>query len=135
MTALRVRITGTSEAHAELNRDPDEVRNETMSLASESGSGMLWVERVTVATQPRMDRAALLKRDDPLGEVARIVTEIRKHPAQLAEWNPVVELEKKLPAEVAEGPDPLQLDAATLSAAMDEAEALLFARLSAMEQA
>ena len=135
VTALRARITGTSEAHAELNRDPDEVRNETMSLASESGSGMLWVERVTVATQPRMDRAALLKRDDPLGEVARIVTEIRKHPAQLAEWNPVVELEKKLPAEVAEGPDPLQLDAATLSAAMDEAEALLFARLSAMEQA
>src|SRR5437764_6763965 len=50
VTALRVRITGTSEAHAELNRDPDEVRNETMSLASESGSGMLWVERVTVAT-------------------------------------------------------------------------------------
>lgn len=135
VTALRVRITGTSEAHAELNRDPDEVRNQTMSLAGEYGSGLLWVERVTVATQPRVDRAALLKRDDPLGEVARIVAEIRKNPVQVAEWSPVVELGKKLPADVGEGADPLQLDVSTLSAAMEEAEALLFARLSAMEQA
>ena len=95
---------------------------------------MLWVERVTVATQPHVNRAALLKRDDPLGEVARIVAEIRANPAQLAAWSPVMELEKKLPAEVAEGADPLQLDVSTLSAAMEEAEALLFARLSALEQ-
>jgi hypothetical protein len=130
-----VRIVGSSEAHAELNRDPDEVRNQTMSLASECGDGLLWVERVSVATQPVVDRAALLRRDDPLGEVARIVAEIRKDPSQLTEWSSVVELEKKLPAEVAESGDSLCLDAATLNAAMEEAEALLFARLSAAEPA
>jgi DNA repair exonuclease SbcCD nuclease subunit len=135
VTALRVRIVGSSEAHAELNRDPDEVRNQTMSLASECGDGLLWVERVSVATQPVVDRAALLRRDDPLGEVARIVAEIRKDPSQLTEWSSVVELEKKLPAEVAEAGDPLSLDAATLNAAMEEAEALLFARLSVAEPA
>lgn len=134
VTALRVRIAGTSEAHAELNRDPEEVRNQTMSLASEYGNGLLWVERVMVATRPRVDPTALLRRDDPLGEVARIAAEIRSNPAQLVEWSPVLELEKKLPAEISAGTDPLQLDVATLSEAMEEAEALLFARLSAMEQ-
>ena len=71
VTALRVRIAGSSEAHAELNRDPEVVRNEVMSLASEFGNGLLWIERVQVATAARIDRQALLTRDDPVGEVMR----------------------------------------------------------------
>jgi exonuclease SbcD len=133
VTALRVRITGSSEAHAELNRDPDSVRNEVMSLAAEYGNGLLWVERVQVATLPLVDREALLKRDDPIGEVARIVAELRRDTSRVAEWESIVELQKKLPAELAEGPDPLRIDASALSVALEEAEGLLLARLAAME--
>lgn len=132
VTALRVRITGSSEAHAELSRNPDEVRNQTMSLASEYGNGLLWVERVTVATQRRVDRAALLKRDDPIGEVARIVAELRQNPASLAGWNVIAELEKKLPGDL-DAAEPISLDAAAVSVALEEAEGLLLARLSALE--
>ena len=73
MTALRVRIVGVTDAHSELNRDAEQIRNEAISIASECGDGLFWVERVQVATQPRWDREELLKRDDPIGEVARIL--------------------------------------------------------------
>ena len=68
VTALRVRIAGSSEAHCDLNRDPEVVRHEVMSLASEFGNGLLWIERVQVGTAPRIDRQALLTRDYPVGE-------------------------------------------------------------------
>ena len=80
---------------------------------------IVWLACPMAADDKKLDRGA----------------EIRKDPSQLTEWSSVVELEKKLPAEVAEGADPLRLDAATLNAAMEEAEALLFARLSVAEPA
>jgi hypothetical protein len=126
-------VSASREVHAELNRDPDSVRNEVMSLAAEYGNGLLWVERVQVATLPLVDREALLKRDDPIGEVARIVAELRRDTSRVAEWESIVELQKKLPAELAEGPDPLRIDASALSVALEEAEGLLLARLAAME--
>ena len=65
---------------------------------------------MNVATTPKLDRAALLKRDDPIGEVLRIVAELQQHPACLAEWESIIELQKKLPSELAAGPEPLKLD-------------------------
>lgn len=133
LTALRVRIAGGTDANNELNRDPEQIRNEVISIANECGNGLLWIERVNVATTPKLDRAALLKRDDPIGEVLRIVAELRQHPACLAEWESIIELQKKLPSELAAGPEPLKLDPATLSTAIEEAEGLLLARLSSVE--
>ena len=133
VTALRLRIVGTTDAHAELNRDPEQVRNEAISIANECGSGLLWVERVQVATLPCLDREALLKREDPIGEIVRIVAALRQDIASVANCNAVAELQKKLPSDVAEGAEPVKLDALTLSTALEEAEALLLARLSALE--
>jgi exonuclease SbcD len=133
VTALRLRIVGATDAHPELNRDPEQVRNEAISIANECGNGLLWVERVQVATLPRLNREALLKRDDPIGEVVRIVAGLRYDPASVTAWDAVAELQKKLPSEIAEGADPVKLDVATLSTAIEEAEGLLLARLSASE--
>lgn len=133
VTALRLRILGTTDAHTELNRDPEQVRNEAISIANECGNGLLWVERVQVATLPIIDREALLKRDDPIGEVARIVAGLRRDPTSVTAWDTIAELQKKLPSEIGEGADPLKLDVATLSTAVEEAEGLLLARLSASE--
>jgi exonuclease SbcD len=133
ITALRVRIAGGTDANNELNRDPEQVRNEVISIANECGNGLLWIERVKVETTPKLDRAALLKRDDPIGEVLRIVAHLRQNPACLAEWESVIELQKKLPSELAGGPEPLRLDPAALSSAIEEAEGLLLARLSVVE--
>jgi DNA repair exonuclease SbcCD nuclease subunit len=133
VTALRLTILGTTDAHTELNRDPEQVRNEAISIANECGNGLLWVERVQVATLPRLDREALLTRDDPIGEVVRIVAGLRHEPTRVAAWDEIAELQKKLPSEIVEGVDLLKLDFATLSAAIEEAEGLLLARLSGSE--
>lgn len=133
VTALRLRITGSTDADAELSRNPEQVRAEAISVANEFSSGLLWIERVQIGTVPKVDRKALLQRDDPIGEVARIAADLRRDPASLANWNVIAELEKKLPGEVVEGAEPIALDSAAMSAALEEAEGLLLARLSAME--
>ena len=62
-----------------------------------------------------LDREALLKRDDPIGEVARIVAGLRHDRSKCQRtWGSIVELQKKLPSEIGEGADPLKLDVATL---------------------
>jgi exonuclease SbcD len=133
VTALRLRIVGATNAHAELNRDAEQVRNEAISIGNECGNGLIWIERVQVATQPRWDRDQLLKRDDPIGEVARIVAALRQDVASVATWGSIMELQNKLPAELAEGAEPIKLDTATLSTAIEEAEGLLLARLLSSE--
>lgn len=132
ISAVRLLITGQTDAHAELNRDPDDVRSGAISVANE-WSGLLWIERVRVATTPRLDRHAVARRDDPIGEVLRILDGLRSDPATIASLSVVEELRKKLPSEIAEGAEPITLDAATLGLALEEAEGLLLARLSALE--
>jgi len=133
VTAVRLKISGATDAHAELNRDPDQVRNETISVANECGNGLLWIERVQVATLPRFDRASLLMRDDPVGEIVRIVATLRSNPAGFDDFTSIQELRKKLPSDIAEGAEPITLDVPAMTAALDEAEGLLLARLSVVE--
>jgi DNA repair exonuclease SbcCD nuclease subunit len=133
VTAVRLKISGETDAHAELNRDLDQVRNETISVANECGNGLLWIERVQVATLPRFDRASLLTRDDPVGEIVRIIAALRSNPAGFDDFASIQELRKKLPPDIAEGAEPITLDAPAMIMALEEAEGLLLARLSVME--
>jgi len=61
------------------------------------------------------------------------VAGLRHDPTSVTAWDTIAELQKKLPSEIGEGADPLKLDVATLSTAVEEAEGLLLARLSASE--
>src|SRR5208337_3904473 len=119
VTAVRLRILGATDAHSELNRDPEQVRNEAISIANECGNGLLWIERVQLATLPHLDREALLKRDDPIGEVVRIVAALRQDPGSVATWGPIIRLQKKLPAERAVRTEPIRLDLFALSTAIE----------------
>jgi hypothetical protein len=130
ITALRLHITGSTEAHSGLIRDPEEVRAEAISIVNECGNGLIWLERVEIKTLPMVDRTELVKRDDPIGEVARIAAELRRDPAGLSNWHVIAEIEKKLPADIGGGPEPIILDVVALNAALEEAEGLLLARLS-----
>jgi DNA repair protein SbcD/Mre11 len=133
VSAIRVKIAGPSAAHTELSRDPDLVRNQAISIANECGNDLLWVERVQLATLPKVDRRGLTERDDPLGEIARIVARMREQPAALADLEGIADLVKKLPSEITEGPEPIRFDPETLRGAIDEAEELLLARLAGLE--
>jgi exonuclease SbcD len=134
ITAVRLRVLGTTDAHAQLNRDLEQVRHEAISIANECGNGLLWVERVEVRTLPRLNRDELLKRDDPIGEVVRIMATLRQNPESLASWDAIAELQKKLPADAVDGGELVKLDALMLSTAIEEAEGVLLSRLSALEE-
>jgi DNA repair protein SbcD/Mre11 len=133
VSAIRVKIAGASDAHTELSRNPEAARNQAISIANECGNGLLWVERVQLATLPRLNREGLLERDDPVGEIARIVAGLRQQPSTIANWEAITQLARKLPSEVMGGPEPISLDAPALRDALEEAEELLLARLSALE--
>jgi DNA repair exonuclease SbcCD nuclease subunit len=134
VTAVRLTIEGATDAHFELNRDTDEVRNEAISIANECGNGLLWIERVQVATQARADRESLVRRDDPIGEIVRVVAALRSDPTTMASLESITELQSRLPADRSEhGSTPIELDVAALMTSLDEAEALLLARLSGLE--
>ena len=133
VTAIRLLIMGATDAHSELNRDAEQVRNETISVANECGNGLFWIERVRVATQPRWNREELLRRDDPIGEVARIITALHNDPVSVSNWESILELQTKLPPELAEGTDPIRVDLNTLTTALGETEGLLLGRLLASE--
>jgi hypothetical protein len=61
------------------------------------------------------------------------VAGLRREPTSVTAWDAIAELQKKLPSEIAEGADPVKLDFDTLKTAIEEAEGLLLARLSAAE--
>ena len=86
-----------------------------------------------VATLPRLNREGLRERDDPVGEIVRIVAALREQPSTIAKWEAITDLARKLPSEVTEGAEPISLDGPTLRGAIEEAEELLLARLSALE--
>ena len=58
---------------------------------------------------------------------------LRQDPASMANWDAIVDLQNKLPTELADVAEPIRLDPVTLSTAIEEAEALLLARLSVSE--
>lgn len=133
VTAVRLKLIGTTDAHAELSRDPDQVRNEVISIANECGSGLLWIERVQVTTLPHLDRESLLTRQDPVGEIVRLIATLRSSPESVVNFDSIQELRKKLPADIADGTEPIELNTITVLAALEEAEGLLLARLAALE--
>jgi exonuclease SbcD len=133
VTAVRLKLIGTTHAHSELSRDPDQVRNEVISIANECGSGLLWIERLQIATLPYLDRESLLTRQDPVGEIVRLIATLRSTPESVVGFESIQELRKKLPADIADGTEPIELDTVTVLAALEEAEELLLARLSALE--
>jgi hypothetical protein len=75
----------------------------------------------------------LLTRDDPVGEVMRALAALRQDPARAGDCEGIAELKKRLPKEGAGDAEPIVLDVRALATAIDEAEALLLARVSALE--
>ncbi|HEY3665666.1 MAG TPA: DNA repair exonuclease, partial [Polyangiaceae bacterium] len=110
LSAVRVRIAGASAAHellgARSERLVEEVRALTLDLPGEA-----WLEKVEVATRPLADRALLREREDAIGDMLRGLGTLARDDAALLELAAeLVELKRKLPPELREGPDAIDLD-------------------------
>jgi len=110
LSAIRVRIVGASAAHEQLitrsARVTEEVRALTLDLAGEA-----WLEKVELATRSVTGRAQLREREDAIGELLRGLTGIANDEAALTELSAeLLELKRKLPPELREGPDAIDLE-------------------------
>jgi hypothetical protein len=135
LLCARVRFVGESACHAALARDEAAWEPQVRAAANELGDA-LFVEKVLFATRPRVDRAALARRDDALGQLVQSLDALRDDPGALAALAAELgDLTKKLPREAKEGIDALRLDdPALLREVLGEAEALLLPRLLGLEE-
>jgi DNA repair protein SbcD/Mre11 len=110
LSAVRVRIHGASAAHEQLaarfERVTEEVRALTLDLSTEA-----WLEKVEIATRPLSERVDLREREDAIGELLRGLANLAHDDAALVELAAeLVELKRKLPPELREGPDAIDLE-------------------------
>jgi exonuclease SbcD len=111
LLAVRVELTGPCQAHKKLAASPERYVNEIRSQAQELGGGDAWVEKVALRTTlPKTLDEALLS-EGPVGELNQFIAELSANDGQLqALGNELADLKKKLPPELKEGPDGLDLD-------------------------
>jgi len=131
--AIRVRIGGSGPLHRLLATQPETVAQQLRGAAIEASNAQVWIEKIELATRPRLDLDRTAERDDPQGLLVR---ELRGLAADDAARESLVEeairdLRQKLPVELREGPHALLLDSPdALAELMGEVEADVIARLS-----
>ncbi len=130
LLAVRLEITGTSPAHAQLASDP-EGWEQQMRAAVADLDDPVWIEKIRFNTRSPLDLDALLTHDDPLADLIRGLRELSQDPAGLADLSQVFnDLKTRLPPEYHKLEDALKLDdPATLAALLAEVEQLLIPRL------
>ena len=83
LLALRVILSGASGLHGQLCSRPDRLEAEIEACAQECGAGLVWIERVKLATRPLVSLEDLAARD-PLTRV--VVDALREIDADGAAW-------------------------------------------------
>lgn len=136
LSAVRVQITGSGEAHHAIAAKPETVRQQVRALAIERGSGSIWVEKVNLETSAPVDLAALKAGNDPVGELLRELEAARASGSEAL--GPLVEelqgLRQKLPAELTEEEEGLQVgDPEYLRKILVEIEPQLLSRIIKLE--
>lgn len=111
LSAVRVQITGSGEAHHAIAGKPETVRQQVRALAIERGSGSIWVEKVSLETSAALDLAALKAGTDPVGELLREIEAARAAGSESlgALSGELQAIRQKLPAELIEDADGLRL--------------------------
>ncbi len=131
LVAARLVLEGSSEAHADLTRDPERWIHEYRAQASSLASPGVWLEKVQLHTQRPVSLARQLERDDALGDLLRMIAGLESAPLELESLaEEFSDLKSKLPPEITSGEDALDpTDPELLKAALSEVKETLLARL------
>jgi hypothetical protein len=128
----RVVVRGRGKVHAEITARPETVRAQIQALALDETNGQVWVEKVSLKTQAEIDVASLNRRDDPIGELVRLIHGIKAGSTEDLTSLAVelVDLRRKLPVALTEGDEAIRLeDPEFLRQVLDEVERSLIPRL------
>jgi exonuclease SbcD len=136
LCAVRVRIHGATAAHerlaARFERVTEEVRALSLDLSAEA-----WLEKVELATRPSADRTLSSEREDAIGELMKGLGSLAQDETALAELAAeLLELKRKLPPELREGPDAIDLESPeALRRLLTEVEQTLLPAVRGTEEA
>jgi hypothetical protein len=127
-----VRITGACHAHEALSRDPERWLNEIRVAATTASGGRTWIEKVEISTHREKERVTA---DDALAELLRPAEALAADEALVAAVRgDLADLARKLPAELRQGPDGIDLSSSeALARGLTRAKDLLAARLFGAE--
>jgi hypothetical protein len=131
LVAARLVLEGSSEAHADLARDPERWIQEYRAQASSLSSPGVWLEKVQLRTRQPVGLARQLEREDALGELLRMIADLESAPLELESLaEEFSDLKSKLPPELTSGDDALNpTDPELLKTALPEVKEILLARL------
>jgi DNA repair protein SbcD/Mre11 len=109
--AVRVETSGPCAAHGEIAAKPEQWVNDIRATALDLGGGRVWIEKVRTATTLPVNLDEALLADGPVGELARLIEELRSDPEAVVRLieDDLSELRKKLPPELTEGTDAIDL--------------------------
>lgn len=137
-TAVRVILSGGTPAHAQLHaRDAALIEN-VRALATDAGSGALWLEKLLIETRPLVAPLGARGEAGAIGELLAYLSALRNDDAALLELadEELRDLRVRLPSELRDGADGLRLsDPDQLRSELDAVEQLLLARLYGEEPA
>lgn len=129
--AIRVVVTGRTNAHRELAADPLNWSNQIRAAAIERSGGQVWIEKVKLRTSTFRNLDPEAMADGPVGELLRYLTELRSDDRQLVELGESLsDLRRKLPDDVLRGEEALHFDdPECLRRWLDEVQPLVTSRL------
>jgi DNA repair exonuclease SbcCD nuclease subunit len=129
--AARVLLRGVCRAHQYMAAHVETVKNEMRAIGLACGYEALWIEKVKMQTRASIASEALVGRDDPFGDLVRLLRQVREDEAELTAlggaWH---DLKKKLPPELAEGSRAVLAESPQrMRELLDDVERLLLPRL------
>ncbi len=129
--AVRVEVTGRTDAHAQLAADPLNWSNQIRAAAIERSGGQVWIEKVKLRTSAVRDPDREAMADGPLGELLRYMAELRSDDCQLVELAEVFsDLRRKLPDDLLRGEEAFDFnDPECLRQWLGEVQPLVTSRL------
>ena len=135
--AARLVLHGTCPAHTHIHAEIEHWTQEYRALASGLGGAGIWLEKMSLKTQPSISVDSILARDDALGGLLRGIQDMELDDNALAEIaNEVSALRQKLPAEILSGEDRYDpTDPQQLKAVLEDIKELLVNRLLTTEKA
>lgn len=125
--AIRIRLTGATDAHQTLLVEKEHVINNLRSLALEVGYGDIWIEKVKIETTGKMDIEELKEKSTPIASILDYIEGLRDDEdafeALLEEFK---DLQSALPYELKTGEDAFDFsDPTILTKRLKEVEELI----------